>query len=328
MEIRALKIPRDADAMMESVLASFQYPENPAWSIDEAEKENLRDQINSIKRYWPFLRVGGLFSRTLRHLLDGYVCEDGGKIAATMLFQKRPANPPVYYISNVSVRPEYRRRGIARKMIEKALAAMRAAGNCTVLLDVISGNLPAYNLYESMGWEHFSGDIHLILDGDKPASKPERDTRYEWVTLPAGSWKTRYEFAQRVIPAGVRRYVPVKEADYRSNRLMNLLESFVGVKPVNAVLRSRESGQTAAMISYSFRTRPGGSNSARLTVDPGHISAIPYLLDALTGRVQAAAPGRKLELMAAAWQPEVAGCALAKGFVKRYEFHTLGLRIE
>lgn len=85
MTLRALRIPQDADGLMDASLAAFQYPENPEWSIGEDEQVALRDQIQSIKRYWPILRVGALFSSTLRHLVNGYVWEEDGKIAATLM---------------------------------------------------------------------------------------------------------------------------------------------------------------------------------------------------------------------------------------------------
>ncbi|MEM5774041.1 MAG: GNAT family N-acetyltransferase, partial [Anaerolineaceae bacterium] len=167
MEIRKLQLPKDIDPLAEVSLASFQYPDNPEWSIDPGEAEELRDQVKAIKRYWPLLRVGMLFSSTLRHLFQGYVCYENGRMVGTIMFQQRGGKTPIYYINNVAVHPDSRRKGIARKLVETTLAEMRSQGSCVILLDVIDGNIPAYRLYESLGWEHFSGTVHLLLGADQ-----------------------------------------------------------------------------------------------------------------------------------------------------------------
>ncbi len=56
-------------------------------------------------------------------------------------------------IMNVAVAPQARRRGIARVLVEHALAEGRARGVRRVLLEVRATNEPALSLYGSFGFE-------------------------------------------------------------------------------------------------------------------------------------------------------------------------------
>lgn len=55
-------------------------------------------------------------------------------------------------ITNVAVRPMYRRRGIARQLVSRMLEQMAAKGVTGVLLEVRESNLPAQNCYAQAGF--------------------------------------------------------------------------------------------------------------------------------------------------------------------------------
>ena len=55
-------------------------------------------------------------------------------------------------ITNVAVRPQYRRRGIARQLVGRMLEQMAAKGVTGVLLEVRESNLPAQNCYAQAGF--------------------------------------------------------------------------------------------------------------------------------------------------------------------------------
>jgi ribosomal protein S18 acetylase RimI-like enzyme len=324
MEIRKIKLPQDIDDLAKVSLASFQYPDNPEWSIDEDEAQGLSDQINGIKRFWPLLRLSMLFSATMRYLFMGYVCVEDGRMIGTLMYQRRPNGD--YYISNVAVHPDQRRRGIARKLVETALAELRAAGGKKVLLDVISGNLPAYGLYERLGWKHFSGSVHLLLDGALNGTAPAPGG-YEVSQLALSDWKTMFELAGRITPPGVRVYLPVEEASFRESALLRILEPLTGVHNGKAAVRDQGDGKLAGVCGYSYRSRPGGNNTLHINLDPDLSLAAPYFLDTLTRKVQSVAPGRRVELIVPAWQPHLVECAKELGFTLRYEYHSLGLML-
>lgn len=55
-------------------------------------------------------------------------------------------------ITNVAVRPQYRRRGIAAQLVAMMLEQLAAKGAASVLLEVRESNLPARNCYAQAGF--------------------------------------------------------------------------------------------------------------------------------------------------------------------------------
>ena len=55
-------------------------------------------------------------------------------------------------ITNVAVRPQYRRRGIGYDLVTRMLEQMTALGVTSVLLEVRESNLPAQNCYARAGF--------------------------------------------------------------------------------------------------------------------------------------------------------------------------------
>lgn len=55
-------------------------------------------------------------------------------------------------IFNVAVSPEYRRKGIGKKLIERFIEASREKETDVIFLEVRASNLPAINLYEGAGF--------------------------------------------------------------------------------------------------------------------------------------------------------------------------------
>ncbi len=57
------------------------------------------------------------------------------------------------HILNVAVHPEYRRNGIAKKLIDHTINHFSKKGAITVILEVRTSNIAAQNLYEKMGFQ-------------------------------------------------------------------------------------------------------------------------------------------------------------------------------
>ena len=111
----------------------------------------------------------GLIGRPLvRPLL---VEADGHVVATTMVtFSAHSA-----YVSNVVVDAPYRRRGLARQLLEEARRSARKAHRTYISLDVLETNTPARTLYESLGYRVLRTQTRLGRDlstGTRPAPSP------------------------------------------------------------------------------------------------------------------------------------------------------------
>lgn len=85
-------------------------------------------------------------------LAMGYVWEEKGRIIAnaTMLSTKTTGR---YLVVNVAVHPDYRRRGIARELMETVLSLVVQRQGHEVLLQVEKDNTPAVGLYRALGFD-------------------------------------------------------------------------------------------------------------------------------------------------------------------------------
>ena len=54
---------------------------------------------------------------------------------------------------NIAVSPNYRRQGIAEKLVVELIEKLREKGNHSLMLEVRSSNDPAQKLYEKLGFE-------------------------------------------------------------------------------------------------------------------------------------------------------------------------------
>ena len=82
-------------------------------------------------------------------LPPGYVWQENGRIIGnvTLIATKIPGR---HIIANVAVHPNYRRRGIARSLMQSVLQQVRARHGNVVILQVVKDNTPAIELYEEL----------------------------------------------------------------------------------------------------------------------------------------------------------------------------------
>jgi hypothetical protein len=67
-------------------------------------------------------------------------------------------------ISTVAVRPAYRRRGLARALLDTAHTALRAHRRRYAVLEVLEENAPALALYRSLGYRRLRGGAVLVRE--------------------------------------------------------------------------------------------------------------------------------------------------------------------
>ena len=72
--------------------------------------------------------------------------------------------PGELHISNVAVLPEFRRRGLARRLLETVLERADAEGASDATLEVRRSNRPALTLYEVLGFRTTAVRVDYYLD--------------------------------------------------------------------------------------------------------------------------------------------------------------------
>jgi ribosomal protein S18 acetylase RimI-like enzyme len=99
-----------------------------------------------------FLNWASKVSDTTTLPLSGYIWEEDGKIVGnTSLVPFRHENQRIYLIANVAVHPDYRRKGIARGLTERALIHATQKKARSVWLHVRADNPGAIQMYTDLG---------------------------------------------------------------------------------------------------------------------------------------------------------------------------------
>jgi len=326
MSLRPFDLPADISLMVDLIPPSFQYPENPEWSLQADEADGMVDSMKGIRRVWPVIRLVQLVSPPMRDVLRGYVWEEDGKPVGLTNVLRMGATDS-WMIANVSVLPEYRRRGIARKLVEASMAYARSRGARTIVLDVIAGNVPAYTLYEKLGFERYSGQVNLSHEGAAPAERLPLPEGYEIAPSSTFNWRPRYDLALRTTPDVEQKYVPVEKGRYRQpsflRPLFPVLTKAQGMVPLRFDVR--RNGQIVAIAGGNVRTRPGGVNRLSISLDPAHGVLAAPLVNFVLREIEHLSPGRRVESDARLWAGDLIAAAEAAGFKKLSEFHSMGI---
>ncbi len=147
--------------------------------------------------------------------MTGFVWEENGRIVGNLSLSL--ANPSAGYwvISNVAVHPTYRRRGIARELLEAALELARAQGGRTVLLQVRADNEAACQLYLGYGFTCYHTRVEMQRAADTAYVRATDEPPPQWCKV---RWRDRAVIRQLILaatPAAVRQYQYSPEADFR-----------------------------------------------------------------------------------------------------------------
>jgi ribosomal protein S18 acetylase RimI-like enzyme len=328
MPIRKLKLPDDFSTLGEMLTETFQYPENEAWSVQTDEKEQLQESMKNYGRIWPIIRLTQLFSPAARDLIRGFAWEEEGQLAGITTVQRRGATD-AWIIGTVGVLPTYRRRGIARKLVIASLDLIREHGGKRTILGVIDGNLPAYKLYESLGFEHYSGSIHYHTIPEKAPASPTMPEDVLLSPLKRFDWRPRYELEKRISPENLLKYEPVEVGRFRVPILIRLIWPLImfaqGMHQKGYALRTVSEGKIIARFGYTVPTRGKGLNTLEIRLDPDHPELAPFIITYLLHRVVSLSPDRRIEISIPKWMPAVVSAVEAAGIERRLEYCYMGL---
>jgi len=326
MTIRQLKLPDDLLRITAIAAETWTYPDHPEWNVQPDEEESLADSMENYKRIWPSIRVIQFFSPGLRDFLHGHVWEEDERIAGFTQLHRR-GTTDTWYISAVGVHPDFRRRGIARQLVERAIDFVRQRNGKRLLLDVIEGNVPAINLYTKLGFEHYASNMQLEIQPRSLTSMPNLPAGYRLERTDDFTWRPRFEFMQRITPENLARFEPVEEGRYKkpwlTRLLFPLLKRAEGLE-VNRFVVNSPAGEMVAYAMYDTRTRQTGRNTIMAELDPNCPELASYLVSYMLSKVLAVSPDKFIEFNVPDWQPALLDAAKEAGFELRAKLLTLG----
>ncbi len=135
--VRSIHFRRDVPQITELLHLAF---------YDKQGRERPSSTAFDLPSLW-MLNVDPMTNR----LGNGLVWVENGRIIGNLTIVRYPKSGR-FLVVNVAVHPEWRRRGIARRLMDEVVAAARKEGQTAVLLQVDRSNESAQQLYRRMNF--------------------------------------------------------------------------------------------------------------------------------------------------------------------------------
>ncbi|MCA9989861.1 MAG: GNAT family N-acetyltransferase [Ardenticatenaceae bacterium] len=230
---------------------------------------------------------GSLASLLGRGMPAGFVWEEAGRIVGNVSVLTTSL-PGRYLVANVAVHPNYRRRGIARRLMLQVQQAAQANAGREILLQVDQQNDSAIQLYASLGYEWLGAMTtwqvahHLLQSLAAPAGL------YRLRRLGSDEWRAAYALDRQVLPADLHWPQPVREDAYRQG-LWRWVSNALAARQVETwVAADDDDHQLLALAALTSEW--GRAHSLALRVAPAGQGQVERpLLAWLIRRVQQAA---------------------------------------
>lgn len=326
MTVRALKLPGDLLPLADMLVKTFQYPENPEWSIQADEEDDISREIRTLKRLWPLVRVAQWVSKPARDLFRGFLWEEDGQIGAVVIAQ-RQGSANTWMIGTVGVLPEFRRRGLARELLTKTLDDIRQRGGTHVVLGVIDKNVPAYSLYRSLGFDHYGSQPEFTLEPQANLESCSRPDGFGESELARFDWQKRFDLSRRITPPEVTRYAPVEPGRFKPQPVLRVLAPLLDKlqKRTEKRFLFRKDGTIVGHSGYRTTASEKGTSAIWVQLDPEHADLARYMVRDAVKSVTALNPNLRIRFLTRSWMPALGEAAEEFGFTKRLEYHELGL---
>jgi ribosomal protein S18 acetylase RimI-like enzyme len=242
--------------------------------MDDAGRATVRE-LRALSQAGPMLALLNRFDRLLDGIGHGYVYTEAGRIVANVSIARAgyPRSMGVgALIANVATHPDYRRRGLARALMEAALDGIRAKGMDFAILQVEADNYGARALYRQLGFSEERTFIRWVRPPYTRTPLPKSDGEGPYITLrSAHEWREEYELACLVRPnrrGGVAWQRPTHPDLFRPSFWQALGRALSGQSSERWVAR-REDG-TGIAAALHVMTHFGSTTRLELLVHPNY----------------------------------------------------------
>jgi len=253
----------------------------------ESKGLTMKAVFEEYKSMQPFLKILSVFNKNFKHALDGFVVENPkGEIIASVNI-----GYGIYHweVSMVATHPDYRRKGLARKLVTQAINHAKNLGAKICILEVVDINEPAYNLYKSLGFIHYDSVSRYKLEYDKLSliTSFEIPENYELKELERNK-KTnqeRYELDVLSTPEETQMFHPVNKKKYQKPLLIRLIRPlalfFIKLKFKQWTIYNN--GKLVGTLFVNLARDENSPNRIEVMLDPEHslILAKPLLTHGL-----------------------------------------------
>lgn len=245
----------------------------------QREGRDIRADMAGVKSLLPVLRVLMKIKPGFADKFYTLAWEVEGRFVAGITLSQQGNDRQRWYIFNVATHPDFRGRGLARKLVSAALDRVRARHGKRVLLDVRADNVAAYNLYQSAGFRHLETSITLKgtlarLGGyDYPPGYIVRQ-------LAAADWQPAYELEKRLASAATQAVCPATPDQFQNGAFAQLIQRVMNRAQKQRVERwlIERAGQPLGVAASVVKLAGRNPHHIELTLDPAEADLAPALL--------------------------------------------------
>ncbi|MGE5249480.1 MAG: N-acetyltransferase family protein [Bacteroidota bacterium] len=247
-QLRPLNILRDLPAVADLIELCF------ADTMDHDGKRYVQD-MRRAGRDDSFLRWATRMAESTSLPLTGYVWEEDGRLVGNAsLVPFRDRGRKIYLIANVAVHPDYRRRGIARLLTERALKHAAERKVRSIWLHVRDDNPAAIRLYSQLGFRERARRTTWEINREPPVYAPRGVTVID--RLPE-HWPQQQQWLRRTYPDSLAWYRPSNFSALQPGLLNWLYRLFIDLNVRQWSALSGPERQLEAVAAWI----PAGSNS-------------------------------------------------------------------
>jgi ribosomal protein S18 acetylase RimI-like enzyme len=247
-------------------------------ALDRSSREMLQEMRALAWLFGPILWVLGATQSDLAYVFGGYVWVEEGKIVGNVTVHRQHNGKSGWFISNLAVHPDHRRRGVARRLLLEGVESARARGARRISLEVRADNTAARRLYEELGFRQVDSTTRMHMH-PLHAARPVRSKVYSLEVASAREDRELYRFAEDVLSIEAREVLPVREQDYRlslSRRLLGGISDVLQGRFTHRLVARRDG--TLAGFALLRTGGFGFSHSLTLTVHPEHRTQVEEML--------------------------------------------------
>lgn len=323
--------PFDFDEDYDGVVALLDLVFEEELSAKGITIQSVFSEYKSMKGLFNFM---GKFSGRFRNLFDGFVIENQARDIIASVNIGRSVG--YWEISMVATHPDYRRRGLARRLVNRAIAHAKEHGAKICVLEVIDTNTPAYELYKNLGFTHFDSITKMKIQPDNLSDIevtpfPDGYTLSELKRDKATN-QGRYDLALRSTPESVQEYTPIQMSRYRNPLIKRIFRPIVfrlSRGKMGFWTVSHSDTVVASIFSRAARSEES-THELEIDIDPKHSATImePIITYALDFFKNAAISSQALTTRVRSSDLDQIEMVKRYGFEAFETDHILGLRIE
>jgi ribosomal protein S18 acetylase RimI-like enzyme len=190
--MRPISMFRDLPAVADLIELCF------ADSMDRDGRRYIAD-MRRASRDNGFLQWASTMTETASLPLTGFVWEENGRIVGNAsLIPFRDKGKRIYLIANIAVHPDFRRRGIGRKLTQRAMQCGWDKRSSALWLHVRDDNPGAIKLYTDLGFRAVARRTNWTAKPDSLLPRPETDIQI--VTRHPRFWPLQRNWLRRLHP--------------------------------------------------------------------------------------------------------------------------------